>query len=146
MVVVRPAVFDNGQVTGGQVYGWRDADRQVDIAEICCGLGTWSWVARGSGLSVGAAIDSDSWCCDRVAALGLPVWKGHVETEEARGRLCQVAPTMVVGSPPCLPSSGAGQQCGGSDDRSQTMLWSLVAAMSCGAHCVARELVAETGR
>ncbi len=122
VVVVEPAVWENGQVTGGQAHGWCDGERQADLADICCGLGTWSWVARGSGLRVGTAIDADSWCCDRVAALGLPAWKGHIETDDARRHLRQVARTMVVGSPPCPTFSMAGQQRGWNDDRSQVAL------------------------
>ena len=49
-----------GTVTGGRGLPWIPEARKVDVAEVCCGLATWSWVARGGGLEVGPVLDCDS--------------------------------------------------------------------------------------
>ena len=143
LAVVWPAVFEAGPLRGGVAHPWAPAERKVVMAEVCCGLATWSWVGLGGGIRPGPVIDNDIWCCAQAEQLGLTAYHLPVESPSAWEALVEAAPWAVVGSPPCPPFSVAGAQRRWEDSRSQATLWSMTAAILSGAKVLALEQVPE---
>ena len=113
------------------------------MAEVCCGLATWSWVGKGAGISTGPVIDSDEWCCAQCEQLGQEAFCLSLEDPDAWETLYTARPWAVVGSPPCPPFSQAGARKGWADCRSQVTLWCAVSAILSGARVFVLEQVPE---
>ena len=91
LALVWPAVFEDGVLKGGFAHPWRPVERKVDMAEVCCGLATWSWVGLGGGIRTGPVIDNDLWCCRQAEQQGSRLITCRLRTLK-HGKCCSKQP------------------------------------------------------